>query len=342
MTLIDSIYIHNSGGKILLEILLNQVINYKNKSFFFLFDSRLDTELISKIPINSYKILNASEKNRKLFYKKSQLKIRHYFCFSNVPPPINVKKPVTIYFHNDLILDAKKSNFGLIQRIKFQLKKKYIHLKNEKHYCWVVQTTLMKKKLEKELNVESKNIFILPFFEDLMPFSNTEMISNSFLYVANYTQNKNHIRLIKAFQQASLKTNKKLTLKLTLGSKEFEFLSREINYSKTNFELINLGILNKKALVKAYQDANFFIYPSLKESFGLPLIEASNFSGYILASDLDYVHEIIYPSLTFDPTSTSDITEVIINVLTLKKLKPSKSKLLNKIDNLMTHITDYV
>ena len=103
-----------------------------------------------------------------------------------------------------------------------------------------------------------------------------------------------------------------------------------------------MGILNKKALVKAYQDANFFIYPSLKESFGLPLIEASNFSGYILASDLDYVHEIIYPSLTFDPTSTSDITEVIINVLTLKKLKPSKSKLLNKIDNLMTHITDYV
>ena len=342
MILIDSIYIHNSGGKILLNILIKKIISVGQESFFFLFDNRLDPLIYEKLKSENFKILKASEQNRKDFYRENKKLFNLFFCFSNVPPPIQLEKPVTIYFQNNLILDVKNSNFGLFQRIKFQLKKKYIHFKNEKHYHWIVQTSLMKEKLKKELNVESKNISIMPFFEDLKPFSNTEMISNSFLYVANYTQNKNHKRLIQAFQQASLKINKKFTLKLTLGVKEFEFLTREINYSKTNFELINLGNLNKKLLQKAYQEANFFIYPSLKESFGLPLIEASNFPGYILASNLDYVHEIISPTLTFDPASASEMTAVILNVLTLKNLKVSKSKVLNKIDDLIAHITKYV
>ena len=216
MTLIDSIYIHNSGGKILLEILLNQAINYKNKSFFFLFDSRLETELISKIPTNSYKILNASEKNRKLFYKKSQLKISHYFCFSNVPPPINVKKPVTIYFHNDLILDAKKSNFGLIQRIKFQLKKKYIHLKNEKHYYWVVQTQLVNKLLKENLNISSDKILNYPVFNEFFKINITNKTLNEFVYVSSIVSHKNHKRLIKAFIEAAKNTEKEIKLHLTL------------------------------------------------------------------------------------------------------------------------------
>ena len=80
----------------------------------------------------------------------------------------------------------------------------------------------------------------------------------------------------------------------------------------------------------------------MKESFGLPLIEATNFPGYILASDLEYVHEVISPSLTFDPYIKSEITAVILNVLNLKKLKESKAKVLNKIDDLITHITHYV
>ena len=39
MILIDSIYIHNSGGKVLLEILINWIRVNKKDSFFFLFDS---------------------------------------------------------------------------------------------------------------------------------------------------------------------------------------------------------------------------------------------------------------------------------------------------------------
>ena len=342
MTLIDTVYIHNSGGKALLKVLIKKILKNNLNSFFFLFDSRLDTPLISKLAPENFKIIKASEYNRAVFYKNKQSVFNHFFCFANVPPPIQLVKPVTIYFHNDLILNSKNTKMGLFQRIKFQIKKSYIHFKNNKHYHWAVQTDLMKENLIKELKINSVNILVLPFFNSLIPILLDVTIPNTFLYVANYTNNKNHEKLIQAFQLAALKTNQKITLKLTLAEKDFKILKTQTNYYISNFELINLGILNEESLIEAYQEANFFIYPSLKESFGLPLIEATNFPGYILASDLDYVHEIISPSLTFDPYIKLEITAVILNVLNLKKLKESKAKVINKIDDLITHITNYV
>jgi glycosyltransferase involved in cell wall biosynthesis len=338
MILIDSIYIHNSGGKLLLEILINWTRVNKKDSFFFLFDSRLPLSIIAKVAPENYKILKASENNRIVFYQKEQTLFSHFFCFSNVPPPIKIEKPVTIYFHNDIILDPTNSNIGLIQKLKFRLKKIYINVKNQKQYNWAVQTSLMKDKLIKAFGVESKNISIFPFFDEFTPVLNKGMISNTFLYVANYTKNKNHKRLIKSFMQASIETNINFTLKLTLEEKEFKVLLKEANYLKSNFELINLGILDKKGLVIAYEEANFFIFPSLKESFGLPLIEASNFLCFILASDLEYVHEVIKPSLTFDPYSVESISNAILKAIEIDNLPETKVLVENKLDNFMNYI----
>ncbi|OUW34656.1 MAG: hypothetical protein CBD39_02830 [Flavobacteriaceae bacterium TMED179] len=342
MTLIDAIYIHNSGGKVLLEILIKKILKTNLNSFFFLFDSRLEKSLISNIDPNSFKILKASEYNRAIFYRNKYRKFYHYFCFANVPPPIQLNKPVTIYFHNDLILDSKNSGVGFLKRFKFQIKKKYIYFNNNKNYHWVVQTSLMMKKLSNEFKINPKKIYVLPFFNELVSFFERPVIKNTFLYVANYSPHKNHEKLIKAFQEVAFKTDKKIILKLTLEEKQFDLLIQKTNYFTSNFLLINLGILTKDALLKSYQEANFFIYPSLKESFGLPLVEAAIFSGYILASDLDYIHEVVIPSLTFNPYNKSEIASVILKVLNLKKVKESKLKVSNKIDDLLTHITNYV
>ena len=338
MVLIDTIYIHNSGGKILLNILIKKIVSIGQESFFFLFDNRLDPEIHKELKSDNFRILKANEQSRKRFYKQSKKSFNNYFCFSNVPPPIYIEKPVIIYFHNDIILDPTKSNIGLTQKFKFRLKKIYINVKNHKRYKWAVQTSLMKNKLIKAFGVKSKNISIFPFFDEFTPVLNKKIVSDTFLYVANYTQNKNHKRLIKAFIQASIKTDINLTLKLTLEQKEFKVLLKETNYLKSNFELINLGTLCKKRLVDAYEEANFFIYPSLKESFGLPLIEASNFLCFILASDLDYVHEVIKPSLTFDPYSTESISNAILKAIETINLPETKVLVENKLDNFIDFI----
>ena len=61
-----------------------------------------------------------------------------------------------------------------------------------------------------------------------------------------------------------------------------------------------------------YEIADFLIFPSLNESLGLPLIEASFYNIPIIASDLDFVYEVCKPSKTFDPLSEEDIYQKIL------------------------------
>ena len=74
----------------------------------------------------------------------------------------------------------------------------------------------------------------------------------------------------------------------------------------------------------AYLNSKFLIFPSLNESFGLPLIEATNMGCYTAASSLDYVDEIISPSIKFDPFSIKDISKAILECVNNRSLKLSK------------------
>ncbi len=74
------------------------------------------------------------------------------------------------------------------------------------------------------------------------------------------------------------------------------------------------------------------IYPSIIESFGLPLIESIEFNCKIIASDLDYVKEIVKPSITFNPFSILSISNSIDFAIENNDIKESKIIINNKID----------
>ena len=56
-----------------------------------------------------------------------------------------------------------------------------------------------------------------------------------------------------------------------------------------------------------YKFIDFLIFPSLNESLGLPLIEASLHEIPIIASDLEYVYDVCNPKFTFNPYSEDEI-----------------------------------
>jgi glycosyltransferase involved in cell wall biosynthesis len=74
------------------------------------------------------------------------------------------------------------------------------------------------------------------------------------------------------------------------------------------------------------------IYPSVIESFGLPLIESIEFNCKIIASNLDYVKEIVKPSVVFDPFSVSSISNSIDYVIENNNIEDSEMLIKNKID----------
>ena len=76
--LIDAIYIHNSGGKEVLSLIIE---NIQNDKVVFLLDSRLEIAE-NEIKKLNYFVIKASEKNRKKFYKQRMSEFNTIVCLN--------------------------------------------------------------------------------------------------------------------------------------------------------------------------------------------------------------------------------------------------------------------
>lgn len=340
--LIDSVYINSGGGKIILIEVINKLEKLNLLSnFFFLFDKRLEKN--KEIPLKNlnHKFILAKEKLRNKFYKEELETFSSFVCLSNVPPPIFISKPVHIFFHNDLLLSPFRSNLSLTNKVLNFVKKQYIIYRNNKKYNWYVQSNLMYKKGIKYLRLNPSNLNVTPIFkEKKLNYLNKE--SNSFMYVSNGSKHKNHKRLFLAFVKAANNINSVIKINLTLSNNEFINSPYSKKTAPENLIIVNHGQLEFSKLEKIYQKTEFLIFPSLNESFGLPLIESINYNCKVLAPNLDYVNEVIMPSIKFDPFSISKLSESILSAITKKNIKHSKIIVENKIDTFVKYISNNV
>ena len=68
-------------------------------------------------------------------------------------------------------------------------------------------------------------------------------------------------------------------------------------------------------MLSIYKLVDYLLFPSISESFGLPLLEAKLNKTKIIASDLDYVFDICKPDFVFNPFEAKDIYSKISFVL---------------------------
>lgn len=86
-----------------------------------------------------------------------------------------------------------------------------------------------------------------------------------------------------------------------------------------NKNIILLGYISKRGMRAFYQIANLFLYPSLYEGFGLPILEAMASDCFVLASNITAFREIITnEKLLFDPLKPIEIDEKIKHYLNIK------------------------
>jgi len=339
MILIDAIYIHELGGKTLLKYFIETLKNKNLENYFFLFDSRLENNFFKDLNNKNYQILNASEYERKTFYIKNCTFFKVILCFANIPPPLKLNIETYIYFHNDLLIDLKETDFSIFKKSVFFLKRFYIKLKDRSNYNWIVQTELIKEKLSNKIVNDKSRIRVLPFYFDNFNELKNDKQTNNFLYVSGFLPHKNHDRLIKAFVIAAENHKENIFLNLTLKSDDFIHLMKPFLKIPSNLIIENLGVLDLEEINLAYEKNQNLIFPSLKESFGLPLIEATLKNLNVITSNLDYVSYVIEPTLIFNPLDIEDISNSILKTLTLKRLKKPKLVSKNKVDELIKILT---
>ncbi len=334
MVLIDSVYVHESGGKSLLIYLASE-LKSNNVEFYLLVDSRFpEAELLK---YKYFKLNKSSESERKKFYLNNKDEFSKVLCFANIPPPIYLSIPVFVFFHNLLIIQNFffRNGYGFVDKCFFLLKRVYLFMKLNKNYNVIVQTDLVKNLFSRKVYFRPENILVVPFFSNKFEGHNDYCDrdkANKFVYVADGVSQKNHINLLKAWEILFSKYNINLELHLTIPPKFDTLLDVINNLNSKGLNIVNHGICNFNQVKDLYLKSEYLIFPSLAESFGLPLLEASSCGCKIMVSNLEYHKNLIVPTAVFNPYCPSNIALVVYNQ-SLKTDTNKTSIIINNMSN---------
>lgn len=127
---------------------------------------------------------------------------------------------------------------------------------------------------------------------------------------------KNLHNVIKAYNQIEKYINNKLVIVGNYNNSYGKSLKKLTQKLNLNQNVVFLGYVNDNDLERLYQAAKMFIYPSLYEGFGLPLLEAMANRTLVLLSNSSSLPEILNDSrLFFNPNSIVSIKKCILKYL---------------------------
>ncbi|CAN1531367.1 RfaG Glycosyltransferase [Methylophilaceae bacterium] len=240
-------------------------------------------------------------------------------CFGNLPPFFKLRGHAVVFVQNRyLVDDVSLCDLPLKTRLRLWLERLWLSSKMKNVDEFIVQTPSMKRLLD--IMTQGKiPVTVLPFMASHEKYdrkvSVSEMAKNvlfDFLYVASGESHKNHRQLIEAWCLLAME-GKFPSLKLTLDNACFKELCSWIEQKVKQYQLnvVNVGNLSHGQVQQLYNQAGALIYPSNFESFGLPLIEARQAGLPVLASELDFVRDVLDPEQTFDPESATSIARAV-------------------------------
>lgn len=127
------------------------------------------------------------------------------------------------------------------------------------------------------------------------------------LAVGRLNIRKNLARLVAAYT-ASARLHSKFDL-VIVGTSDGRWSGLDSKALPATVRL--LGAVSDGELVWLYKNCRLFVFPSLDEGFGLPLVEAKSCGSVVAASDIDVFRELGCVDYYFDPRSVSDIGHVL-------------------------------
>lgn len=238
-------------------------------------------------------------------------------CFHGLPPLLTNPAKVVVFLQNRLYLERKLlSGYRLKTRMRLFVERLVCRIFRQRVAEYIVQTPSMQRAVLQWYGAhppEQPPVRVLPFVETLCkpPERNVRVLDWDFVYVADGEAHKNHWTLLAAWQLLA-QDGLHPSLALTLCPRD-RALKREVAAlsDEAGLRIKDLGRIPHENVFALYTTSRALIFPSISESFGLPLIEATHAGLPILASELDYVRDVCRPVQTFDPTSAVSIARAV-------------------------------
>ncbi len=145
-----------------------------------------------------------------------------------------------------------------------------------------------------------------------------------FLYVGNVKRNKNLRCLLEAFQKIMHQTPHHVVIvgKLDNMKNVDEAVIAEAQSMPERVHLT--GEISDERLMQYYRGAEAFVFPSLYEGFGLPLLEAMSLKCPVLCSNTSSLPEVAgSAALYFNPLDSGDLAEKLLQIISSATLRSS-------------------
>lgn len=315
--------IHTGGGYVLLNSLLS---NLPESSHVFL-DSR-NHNVNNKFSCQYVKPNLLDRFKSELSIKKlSSVKSKNLF-FTNLPPLFKLRGKTVLFIQNAILLSfSLDAGYSLKVKLRHLLERIWLRMFIRNVDKVVVQSESMKELTDSLFNGKVL-VEVIPFHFEVEDFKRTNnnkctnrQVNNTsaFVYIASGDVHKNHVKLIDAWVILA-KNNILPELTLTLDRKINQDLLTYLDFciKKYKLNIINTGWVNHTDVKSLYDKSDCLIFPSLTESFGVPLIEARNYQLDIIASELDYIRDLVDPEQSFNPNSATSIARAVFRYLNLE------------------------
>lgn len=314
---IHAVNVHQGGGRKLLEGLLG-ALDSSDYDYVLTLDERMPLSLKER-PNISVRRIRPSIFQRlmaEVWLFRNARRGDSVLCFGNLPPLFSLQAFTSVFLQNRFLIDrVGLSGFTVWTRLRITFERLWLRYAQLHANEYLVQTPSM-LLLMNALCHGRVPVTVLPFAVGQVsakPVGDGASTSaTGFVYVASGEPHKNHRQLIEAWSVLA-EDNIYPKLVLTVDKNAFPELCHWIEEKKKAHNLVvdNLGIVSSEAIADIYAKTGALIYPSTFESLGLPLIEAEQAGIPILASELDYVRDVVSPVQTFNPESAISIAKAV-------------------------------
>ena len=260
---------------------------------------------IKASPFISYGLLehlwNINLVNYQSFFRGQEGDIYHFFNFT-LPPKIRGKKVITIY---DMVYykypeTMKSSNLS-------RLKKEISRSIQETDVVITISEAIKKEICEIHGIREEKVRIIYPgIFHEEYEYSYTELQINNFkikhnftndylLYLGTLEPRKNIETLIKAFALLKSKESMKQIKLVLAGAKgwNYESIYSKVREYSLAQDVIFLGYVDERDKHLLYKLSKGFVFPSIYEGFGMPVLEAMAAGVPVITSKAEALQEVV-------------------------------------------------
>ncbi len=233
---------------------------------------------------------------------------------------------VTLY---DLIPLVEKDRYLADPHVRRYYFDMMDELKNSTHLLAISEYS--KQEAMQELGFPDKRITnissaLSPFFKSNEKVADVGLVkrkygitSRYFLYTASFDQRKNQAGLIEAFSM--LPPQDRDGLQLVIVGNGWEAIYQELKCKARSFglkadDVVFTGKVSDDDLHSLYSGCFAFVFPSFREGFGLPILEAMSCGAPVIASNTTCIPEVVgWDEAMFDPSSPEDISKKMKQVL---------------------------